>query len=96
VFDTDFAADLTILEEGNELIERMKNGGSCPIITSCSPGWVKFCEHYLSRFPRESLHLQVSAADDRRVIKTTGTREKGIDPEKDRCRFGHALHREEV
>ena len=44
VFDTDFAADLTIVEEANELVQRMKNGGALPMITSCSPGWVKFAE----------------------------------------------------
>ena len=46
VFDTNFSADLTILEESNELIERVTNGGALPLITSCSPGWIKFCEHY--------------------------------------------------
>ncbi len=46
VFDTNFSADLTILEEGTELIDRVKNGGKLPMITSCSPGWVKYCEHY--------------------------------------------------
>lgn len=46
VFDTDFAADLTIMEEGHELLERMQHGGTMPIITSCSPGWIKFCEHF--------------------------------------------------
>ena len=46
VFDTDFGADLTIVEEANELVERIKNGGTLPMITSCSPGWVKFCEYY--------------------------------------------------
>lgn len=50
VFDTDFAADLTILEEGNELIERVKQGGKLPMITSCSPGWVKFVEHFYPEF----------------------------------------------
>ena len=45
VFDTDFAADLTIMEEGTELLSRIKNGGKLPMITSCSPGWIKFCEH---------------------------------------------------
>lgn len=45
VFDTNFSADLTIIEEGNELLERIKNGGTLPLITSCSPGWIKFCEH---------------------------------------------------
>jgi len=46
VFDTDFTADLTILEEGNELLQRVKNGGVLPMITSCSPGWIKFAEHF--------------------------------------------------
>ncbi|MBQ6569174.1 MAG: (2Fe-2S)-binding protein, partial [Clostridia bacterium] len=46
VFDTDFGADLTILEEANEFIERVQNGGVLPLITSCSPGWVKFAEFY--------------------------------------------------
>ncbi|OPX44040.1 NADP-reducing hydrogenase subunit HndC [Ruminiclostridium hungatei] len=45
VFDTNFSADLTIIEEGNELLDRIKNGGKLPMITSCSPGWIKFCEH---------------------------------------------------
>lgn len=45
VFDTDTGADLTIMEEANELIERVQNGGKLPMITSCSPGWIKFCEH---------------------------------------------------
>ena len=45
VFDTDTAADLTIMEEGTELIQRIKEGGKLPLITSCSPGWIKFAEH---------------------------------------------------
>ncbi|MDR1656956.1 MAG: [FeFe] hydrogenase, group A [Deltaproteobacteria bacterium] len=44
VFDTDFSADVTILEEGNELLHRLKNGGKLPMITSCSPGWINFAE----------------------------------------------------
>ncbi len=50
VFDTDFGADLTIMEEANELIDRVTNGGVLPMITSCSPGWIKFCEHYYPEF----------------------------------------------
>ena len=46
VFDTDFAADLTIMEEGTELLGRIKNGGVLPMITSCSPGWINYCEYY--------------------------------------------------
>jgi iron-only hydrogenase group A len=46
VFDTDFTADLTIIEEGNELLQRISNGGKLPMITSCSPGWINFIEQY--------------------------------------------------
>lgn len=54
VYDTNFAADLTIMEEGTELIHRLQNGGKLPMITSCSPGWVKFCEDY---YPDKIDHL---------------------------------------
>ena len=43
VFDTDFAADLTIMEEAHEFLDRVQNGGKLPLITSCSPGWIKYC-----------------------------------------------------
>lgn len=46
VFDTNFSADLTIMEEANEFLDRVQNGGVLPMITSCSPGWIKYCEHY--------------------------------------------------
>jgi NADP-reducing hydrogenase subunit HndD len=46
VFDTDFSADLTIIEEGYELLQRIQNGKELPMITSCSPGWIKYVEHY--------------------------------------------------
>ncbi|NLB40818.1 MAG: 2Fe-2S iron-sulfur cluster binding domain-containing protein [Clostridiales bacterium] len=46
IFDTDFAADLTIMEEGTELLGRLKKGENLPLITSCSPGWIKYCEHH--------------------------------------------------
>jgi NADH-quinone oxidoreductase subunit G/NADP-reducing hydrogenase subunit HndD len=45
VFDTDFTADLTILEEGHELLSRLQSGGTLPLLTSCSPGWIKYIEH---------------------------------------------------
>lgn len=54
VFDTSFGADLTIMEEANELIERIKNGGKLPMFTSCCPGWVKYVEHF---FPENLGHL---------------------------------------
>ncbi|NLV86287.1 MAG: 4Fe-4S binding protein [Clostridiales bacterium] len=50
IFDVDTAADMTIVEEGTELLNRLKEGGALPLITSCSPGWVKFCEHYYPEF----------------------------------------------
>lgn len=50
VFDTNFAADLTIMEEGTELVERLTKGGVLPMITSCSPGWIKFIEHFFPHF----------------------------------------------
>ncbi len=46
VFDTNFSADLTIMEESTEFLHRVQNGGILPLITSCSPGWIKYCEHY--------------------------------------------------
>ena len=50
VFDTDFTADLTIMEEGTELIGRINNGGVLPMITSCCPAWIKFCETFYPEF----------------------------------------------
>ncbi len=46
VFDTNFTADLTIIEEGHELLQRIKDGGTLPMLTSCSPGWINFIEQY--------------------------------------------------
>lgn len=54
VFDTDFTADLTIIEEGHELLHRMKTGGTLPMLTSCSPGWINFIEQY---YPELLPHL---------------------------------------
>ncbi len=79
VFDTDFAADLTIVEEANELVERIKNGGTLPMITSCSPGWVKFCEYY---YPDMIAHLSSCKSPQQMagaVIKTYYADKMGID-----------------
>lgn len=57
VFDTDFTADLTIMEEGTELIGRLTKGGVLPMITSCSPAWVKFCETF---YPEQLGHLSTA------------------------------------
>lgn len=54
VFDTDFTADLTIIEEGHELLKRVKEGGVLPMLTSCSPGWINFIEQY---YPELLPHL---------------------------------------
>ena len=80
VFDTDFAADLTIMEEGYELVDRVKNGGVLPMITSCSPGWIKYCEHYYPEFlPNlsscKSPHEMAGA-----MAKTYYAEKAGIDP----------------
>ncbi|MBE6649935.1 MAG: 4Fe-4S dicluster domain-containing protein [Ruminococcaceae bacterium] len=80
VFDTDFAADLTIVEEANELIDRVKNGGVLPMITSCSPGWVKFAEYY---YPEFLAHLSSCKSPQQMagaVIKTYYAEKMGIDP----------------
>ena len=79
VFDTDFAADLTIVEEANELVERINNGGTLPMITSCSPGWVKFCEYY---YPDMINHLSTCKSPQQMagaVIKTYYAEKMGID-----------------
>ncbi len=82
VFDTDFAADLTIMEEGTELINRLNNNGVLPMITSCSPGWVKYCEEFFPDFiPNlsscKSPHEMLGA-----VIKSYYAEKMGIDPAK--------------
>ncbi len=82
VFDTDTGADLTIMEEGTEFINRLKNGGKLPLITSCSPGWIKFCEHNFPDFLEnlsscKSPHQMFGA-----VIKSYYAEKMGIDPEK--------------
>ena len=82
VFDTDTAADLTIMEEGTELLNRIKNGGKLPLITSCSPGWIKFCEHYYPEFLEnlsscKSPHEMFGA-----VLKSYYAEKEGIDPSK--------------
>ena len=80
VFDTDFAADLTIMEEGTELLGRIKNGGVLPMITSCSPGWIKYCETFYPEFiPNlsscKSPHEMMGA-----VVKSYFAEKEGIDP----------------
>jgi len=80
VFDTDFAADLTIMEEGTELLGRIKNGGQLPMITSCSPGWVNYAEYY---YPELLGHLSSCKSPHEMmgaVLKTYWAEKNGIDP----------------
>ncbi len=80
VFDTDFSADLTIMEEANEFIDRVKNGGVLPMITSCSPGWVKYCEHY---FPDMTENLSTCKSPQQMfgaMAKTYYAEKMGLDP----------------
>ncbi|HOV80009.1 MAG TPA: NADH-dependent [FeFe] hydrogenase, group A6 [Bacillota bacterium] len=85
VFDTDFTADLTILEEGNELLQRVKTGGVLPMITSCSPGWIKFAEHF---YPDLLPHLSTCKSPQQMfgaLVKTYYAEKEGIDPSKIFC-----------
>ncbi|SFB21152.1 NAD(P)-dependent iron-only hydrogenase catalytic subunit [Acetitomaculum ruminis DSM 5522] len=80
VFDTVFSADLTIMEEATEFLDRVKNGGTLPLITSCSPGWVKYCEHY---FPDMTENLSSCKSPQQMfgaVAKTYYAQKMGLDP----------------
>ena len=80
VFDTNFTADLTIIEEGNELLKRVKTGGKLPMITSCSPGWIKFIEHF---YPRLLPHLSTCKSPQQMfgaLAKTYYAQTAKIDP----------------
>ncbi|MBE5961022.1 MAG: ferredoxin [Lachnospiraceae bacterium] len=81
VFDTDFAADVTIMEEATEFLDRFMNGGTLPIITSCSPGWIKYCEHY---FPELIPNLSSCKSPQQMfgaIAKTYYAKKAGIPPE---------------
>ncbi len=80
VFDTNFSADLTIMEEAHEFIDRVQNGGTLPLITSCSPGWIKFCEH---KFPEFIPNLSSCKSPQQMfgaTIKTYYAKKNNIDP----------------
>ena len=81
VYDLNFAADLTIMEEATELVERLNNGGRLPMITSCSPGWIKFCEHY---FPEMTENLSSCKSPQQMfgaLYKTYFAKKMGVKPE---------------
>lgn len=80
VFDVDFTADLTILEEGTELLNRLNNGGVLPMMTSCSPAWIKFMEH---NYPEYLDHLSTCKSPQQMygaLAKTYFAQKMGIDP----------------
>ena len=80
VFDMNVTADLTIVEEANELIGRLNNGGALPMITSCSPGWIKYCEHY---FPEMTDNLSTCKSPQQMfgaIMKTYYAQKHGINP----------------
>lgn len=80
VFDTNIGADLTIVEEAHEFVDRVKNNGVLPMITSCSPGWVKYCEHY---YPDQLSHLSSCKSPQQMfgaISKTWYADKIGVDP----------------
>lgn len=80
VADTNFSADLTIMEEGYEFINRVKNGGKLPMITSCSPGWIRFCEE---KYPEFLDNLSTCKSPQQMfgaIMKSYYAEKKGIDP----------------
>ena len=80
VYDMNLTADLTIIEEANELLGRLTNGGALPMITSCSPGWIKYCEHY---YPEMTENLSTCKSPQQMfgaVAKTYYAQKMGWDP----------------
>ena len=80
VYDTNFGADLTIMEEGGELLRRLQNGGTLPMLTSCSPGWVRYVEYeYPELLPHlssaKSPHMMMGA-----IIKSYWAKNHNVDP----------------
>ncbi len=82
VFDTGFTADLTIMEEGSELVHRLTHGGRLPMMTSCSPGWIKFVE---TQYPDFIENLSTCKSPQQMmgaIIKTYFSQREGLDPSK--------------
>jgi NADH-quinone oxidoreductase subunit G len=80
VFHTNFTADLTIIEEGNELLKRLKTGGTLPMLTSCSPGWINFIETF---YPEQLGHLSTCKSPQQMfgaLVKSYWAEKVGVDP----------------
>lgn len=80
VFDTDFGADITIMEEGTELLNRLNKGERLPLMTSCCPGWVKFVEHYYPEMTENLSTCKSPSEMEGALIKTYFAEKMGIDP----------------
>jgi iron-only hydrogenase group A len=80
VFDTSFTADLTIMEEGSELLQRVTSGGTLPMFTSCSPGWIKFVEEFYPEFTPNLSTCKSPQQMMGAVIKTFFARRENLDP----------------
>ena len=80
VYDTNFGADLTIMEEANELIARIKNGGTLPMITSCSPGWVNYAEYYYGDCVDHLSSCKSPHEMQGAIIKSYYAEKNGLDP----------------
>ncbi|MBN2582349.1 MAG: iron hydrogenase small subunit [Planctomycetes bacterium] len=80
IFETSFSADLTIMEEGSELVERIRNGGRLPMMTSCSPGWIKFVEQFYPEFIGNLSTCKSPQQMLGAIIKTYFAERAGLDP----------------
>jgi NADH-quinone oxidoreductase subunit G/NADP-reducing hydrogenase subunit HndD len=82
VYDTNFGADLTVMEEAHELLHRIKNGGVMPMFTSCSPGWVRFCEYNYPEFLPNLSSCKSPMSMFGAILKSYYAEKNGIDPKK--------------
>jgi NADH-quinone oxidoreductase subunit G/NADP-reducing hydrogenase subunit HndD len=82
IFDTSFSADLTIMEEGSELVQRLTQGGTLPMMTSCSPGWIKFVEQFYPEFIDNLSTCKSPQQMMGAIIKSYFAEKEGIDPKK--------------
>jgi NADH-quinone oxidoreductase subunit G/NADP-reducing hydrogenase subunit HndD len=82
VYDTNFAADLTVMEEAHELLDRVKNGGKTPMFTSCSPGWVRFCEFNYPEFLPNLSSCKSPMSMFGAILKSYYAEKSGIDAKK--------------
>ena len=80
VYDMNLTADLTIMEEATELLDRVNNGGKLPLITSCSPGWIKYCEHYFPQFTENLSTCKSPQQMFGAMYKTYYAQKMGLDP----------------